>query len=662
MRFVNRKKLSSAVAAAMVGIGCAHTARAVIPEYTILDLNTLGGTTSEAYGINNAGQIIGRSFTTGTSTFRGFLTSPNSAINPATDALPILTGGGENRAYGINSTGVVTGWSASSAGTFAVRYNAGSVTSFGTLGGGNSYGQAINNIGEIAGSALLPKTQGNFPTHAVLYSGPTIKDLGTITSGDDSFAYSINSNGTIVGYSGDQDQLDHATAFVWTPTTANGTTGSMVRVGSFGGNFSYAFGINDGGQIVGASGLPGDSVSHAFLKTGATMSDLGTLGGTTSEALGINNISMVVGDARNAAAVKHAFLYANGTIADLNNLIPAGSNWTLQKATAINDLAQIVGIGINPSGESHGFLLTPLPTWAVNSDGNWSGASNWLGAIPTGSGAEVRLTGAITAAHTVTLDSPRTIGHLVFDNANRYTLGGTSTLTINGSSATTGIEVRSGNHTIGAPVTFTSTATISLAASSSLKLSGLVKGPMKSLQLGTNATLDLTNNNLVIDYAPADGSPIGTLTTSLSTGRNGGLWNGTGITSSTAASDATHKTAIGSADASALGVGSFLGQSVDTTTVLLRYTLNGDANLDGTVNALDFNRLATNFGASNRGWSDGNFDYAGTVNTTDFNLLAGNFGSTMPASGNPLGTLIPEPASILLLISTLLLTRYRRHP
>src|SRR3954463_11216622 len=106
-----RKQLFRAVAAMSLAIGSARSAPAISPEYTILDLNTLGGTTSEAYGINNAGQIIGRSFTTGTSTFRGFLSSPNSAINPATDALPILSGGGENRAYGINASGVVTGWS-----------------------------------------------------------------------------------------------------------------------------------------------------------------------------------------------------------------------------------------------------------------------------------------------------------------------------------------------------------------------------------------------------------------------------------------------------------------------------------------------------------------------------------------------------------------------
>src|SRR5437762_1554861 len=146
MQFVNRKKLQRAAMAALFASFCTPSARAVVPEYQILDLNTLGGTTSEAYGINNAGQIIGRSFSTGTTLFRGFLTSANSAINPATDALPLLAGGSENRGYGINATGVVTGWSASSTGTFAVRYGGGSVASFGTLGGGNSYGQAINNI------------------------------------------------------------------------------------------------------------------------------------------------------------------------------------------------------------------------------------------------------------------------------------------------------------------------------------------------------------------------------------------------------------------------------------------------------------------------------------------------------------------------------------
>jgi hypothetical protein len=65
------------------------------------------------------------------------------------------------------------------------------------------------------------------------------------------------------------------------------------------------------------------------------------------------------------------------------------------------------------------------------------------------------------------------------------------------------------------------------------------------------------------------------------------------------------------------------------------------------VNALDFNTLATNFGLSGKGWTDGNFDYNSVVNTDDFNLLAANFNKALPAAPAPvLGTLVPEPASL----------------
>ena len=45
--------------------------------------------------------------------------------------------------------------------------------------------------------------------------------------------------------------------------------------------------------------------------------------------------------------------------------------------------------------------------------------------------------------------------------------------------------------------------------------------------------------------------------------------------------------------------------SVDSTTVLVKYTDYGDANLSGTVNALDFNRLASNYNTSGKYWADG---------------------------------------------------------
>src|SRR5688572_10627947 len=42
----------------------------------------------------------------------------------------------------------------------------------------------------------------------------------------------------------------------------------------------------------------------------------------------------------------------------------------------------------------------------------------------------------------------------------------------------------------------------------------------------------------------------------------------------------------------------FAGQPVDATSILIRYTVYGDADLSGNVNLNDFNKLAANFGAA----------------------------------------------------------------
>ena len=43
---------------------------------------------------------------------------------------------------------------------------------------------------------------------------------------------------------------------------------------------------------------------------------------------------------------------------DLNNLMPAGSGWVLEHATAINTSGQIVGVG-RLNGQTRAFLATP---------------------------------------------------------------------------------------------------------------------------------------------------------------------------------------------------------------------------------------------------------------------------------------------------------------
>jgi hypothetical protein len=92
--------------------------------------------------------------------------------------------------------------------------------------------------------------------------------------------------------------------------------------------------------------------------------------------------------------------------------------------------------------------------------------------------------------------------------------------------------------------------------------------------------------------------------------------------------------------------------------VLLRYTWSGDANLDGRVNALDFNAIATNFGGSGKFWSDGDMNFDGTVNTADFTALSQNFNLVLPAP--LLGALVPEPGLVSVVVAGASLLALRR--
>ncbi len=162
------------------------------------------------------------------------------------------------------------------------------------------------------------------------------------------------------------------------------------------------------------------------------------------------------------------------------------------------------------------------------------------------------------------------------------------------------------------------------------------------------ATMDLNDNPLIIDYTGT--SPTSTLRASLRGAFDNGAWDGQGLTSSivkaNAASSNPVKTALGYAEASAIGATMVGDQTLDSTSLLVRMTLSGDANLDGTVNASDFDALAANYGSTSKIWDQGDFNYDGTVNVIDFNMLAANYNQTMSISPAPaLGTLVPEPIS-----------------
>jgi probable HAF family extracellular repeat protein len=198
----------------------------------------------------------------------------------------------------------------------------------------------VNNAGQVVGFSDFG---GGLDVHAFLYSGGQMQDLGNLGGtglNDNSYAYGINNLGQAVGQG----------------TTANGAThaflysgGKMQDLGAFGGASSIAYGINDSGEIIGQCNAP--SGGFAFLYSGGEVKEL------PFEPLAINNAGQVVGY---GGTGNGASLYSGGTTLDLNTLIDPSSGWKLVKATAINDVGQIVGDGINPGGQQEAFLLSLL--------------------------------------------------------------------------------------------------------------------------------------------------------------------------------------------------------------------------------------------------------------------------------------------------------------
>ncbi len=150
------------------------------------------------------------------------------------------------------------------------------------------------------------------------------------------------------------------------------------------------------------------------------------------------------------------------------------------------------------------------------------------------------------------------------------------------------------------------------------------EGPGSALTL--TGTIDLAGGALLVR---APGPTLAAWRADIIAGRNGGAWNGVSLSGSVNSS-------LAATTPFSDGVGYGLGSQIALTTIgsfsigandtLLRYTRDGDADLSGSVNLVDFNRVAANFGQSNRVWVDGDSNYDGLVNLADFNALAGNFG------------------------------------
>ena len=307
-------------------------------------------------------------------------------------------GGAFGVAIDINDAGQATGAASDVTETtlHAFRYDHGTMTDLGTLGGSRSYPYAISENGNVVGES----TNANDDTHAFLYDDNGIHDLGVLTGGTRSQAVAVNDAGQAAGYSEVTGNWQHAFLY-------DGT--GMIDLGVLsGGSYSSATHINASGQVVGIADNS-NYEQHIFLYDGTTMQDLTpnaeyaevlrftdsgvvvgmaftsqgyyvfiydsaglhniSLGGDSSDAYGsfggngaTNQSGNVAGfaDTTNNAA-RHAFLYNSNGLQDLNSL-PGDEGWAL----GINAGGQVVGISNDSAFLYSGGVMSDLNNLLCN--------------------------------------------------------------------------------------------------------------------------------------------------------------------------------------------------------------------------------------------------------------------------------------------------------
>jgi len=326
-------------------------------QYVVTDLGTLGGSTSNARSINDLGQVVGDACIVGEIS-HSFLYS-NGIIRDISPSFGFASV--NNAAYDINNFGKVIGRGLNQTyPSFIHDYNTGQEINLSEILGNtensNTVG-GINNNGQVVGG---DRKQGFCYDNGIVtrFSGPPSFNESTT-------AYDINSSGKIVAVA-TRYYLGLGSHELFTYNA--GEIHNCVFSGS---PFSNAPAINKKDQIVFSAGFP---TVRAYVYSEGVKYDLGKLvadpGNGNYQKIFVNDINdygRMVGAAPVASKrntlINHAFVedYANvGYMQDLNSLIPLNSGWTLSSANSINNLGQIVGQGINLSGQNHAFLLTPV--------------------------------------------------------------------------------------------------------------------------------------------------------------------------------------------------------------------------------------------------------------------------------------------------------------
>ncbi|GAA2702171.1 PKD domain-containing protein [Micromonospora olivasterospora] len=337
--------LAGVVAAPLLGVVAAPpqaVAAPTTPTVTIVDLGVMGrlNDVSTAVGeLNDAGLVAAGRWIEGVDSHTSALLL--QAGKPAVDLHPLIPGAGGSTTRDVNDAGDAVGfWTGSGESAGSFLYRDGAVTRLDLLSA-----EAISDTGFVAGGDWVRDPQGK------------VLRLGSLGGGQ-THADGVNDEGVVVGVSDTDPAPD-----VLSPRAFRTRPGKSISaddaLGSPLGGRSQAFDVNDAGQVAGWGGEPGSGGHQPVVwqANGLPVLYRTSYGG---EVNALNEAGSGVGAIRmQNLTYDHAALFQDGAVTDLNTLLPEGSDWELVAATGINDAGQISGYGRrNGDWARHAFVMT----------------------------------------------------------------------------------------------------------------------------------------------------------------------------------------------------------------------------------------------------------------------------------------------------------------
>lgn len=392
-RVISMRGIAAALMLLLASVGSSGAPRHDPYEITDLEI-TLNTSQSGPRSLNDAGDVVGTMDRPGN---RGLETA---FLHRKRKTVALETPGGkESRAFAINHRGQIVGVMKGIPRSALLGEQGLTSHSFGTpliwkqgkpqeiqldlkrnggfvAAGGDIHRLDINNSGQVTGSV-----EGS---HRVFWSflwqdgkllSPEIAGMGLPLA-----PAQINDRGQIAGsvpgmpflvetpspaFPGLLAPHRHSRAVLWeTQRRSKRGRFQVLNMPGPNGRGTRATGINNLGHVVGVAQVAatedGVPVERAFLWDGERMRDLSPLGSAQSQAHAINDRGQVVLTSTHAEGGREAFLWQQGRMLRLNDLLPKDAGWDLQEAWDINNRGQMVGVGARRGFQGmRGFLLTP---------------------------------------------------------------------------------------------------------------------------------------------------------------------------------------------------------------------------------------------------------------------------------------------------------------